>query len=110
MHKCFCNEIFGFLIDTYSSNYMLGCFSIYFNINYWRITCFRVFYHWKFETGSLFFSEPVYVRVCFFLQPDMSHPFLQTWIGLPTSPRRPVFDCVGGGVCGPTSSIFFATK
>jgi len=57
-----------------------------------------------------FFSEPVYVRVCFFLQPDMSHPFLQTWIGLPTSPRRPVFDCVGGGVCGPTSSIFFATK
>jgi len=66
MHKCFCNEIFGFLIDTYSSNYMLGCFSIYFNINYWRITCFRLFYHWKFETGSLFFSEPVYVRVCFF--------------------------------------------
>ena len=40
----------------------------------------------------------------------LSHPFLQTLTACFASPRRPVFDCVGGGADSPASSIVFGDK
>jgi len=40
----------------------------------------------------------------------LSHPFLQTLTACFASPRRPVFDCVGGGAGSPAPSIVFGDK